>query len=47
MPIPGAEESTAPSIFTAVREQLGLKLDSDKGPVDVLVIDHAEPPAPN
>lgn len=46
-PIPGAEESTAPSIFTAVREQLGLKLDSEKGPVDVLVIDHAEAPTPN
>jgi acetamidase/formamidase len=32
------------SLFTAVREQLGLRLDSQKGPVDVLVIDRAERP---
>ena len=33
-----------PSIFDAVREQLGLKLESTDGPVDVLVIDHIEHP---
>ena len=38
---------SGPSIFTAVREQLGLRLDPEKAPVKILVIDHIEKPSPN
>jgi uncharacterized protein (TIGR03435 family) len=37
----------APSIFTAVQEQLGLKLEPNKAPVDAIIIDHIEKPSPN
>ena len=36
---------SGPNLFTAFREQLGLKLESTRGPVDVLVIDHVEQPS--
>jgi uncharacterized protein (TIGR03435 family) len=43
-PLPPIDPN-GPSIFTAVQEQLGLKLESTKGPVDLLVIDHVEHPS--
>jgi uncharacterized protein (TIGR03435 family) len=39
--------NTGPTIFTAIQEQLGLKLQSRKGLVQILVIDHAEKPDAN
>jgi bla regulator protein blaR1 len=44
---PASADDSRPSIFTAVQEQLGLRLEAQRGPVEVLVIDHAEKPSGN
>ena len=44
---PGAPGGDAPSIFVAVQEQLGLKLESKKGPVSMFIIDKIEKPEEN
>ena len=51
-PPPGADappppDPNGPSVFTAVQEQLGLRLESQKGPVEMLVIDKVEKPSEN
>ncbi len=42
-----SQEPVGPSLFTAVQEQLGLRLVAEKEPVDVVVIDHIEQPSEN
>ena len=45
--VPPRIDRDAPSIFTAVQEQLGLKLEPSRGPVEVLVIDAVEMATPD
>jgi uncharacterized protein (TIGR03435 family) len=44
---PPASDSNSVNVFTAVQEQLGLRLEPQKAPVEILVIDHAEKPSEN
>lgn len=46
-PADNGTEDSAPSFYTALQEQMGLKLKSSKGPVWVIVVDHAEMPDEN
>jgi len=43
----GVPDPSRPTLFTALEEQLGLRLEPAKGPVQVLVIDHVEMPSAN
>jgi uncharacterized protein (TIGR03435 family) len=45
--MPPPADPNGPSIFTAIQEQLGLKLNSQKGPVEMLTIDSVEKPSEN
>jgi len=44
---PPPSDPDGPSIFAAIQEQLGLKLESEKGPVEILVLDRVEKPSEN
>jgi uncharacterized protein (TIGR03435 family) len=44
---PAAADTSSPSIFTALQEQLGLKLEAQKAPVETIVVDHVELPSEN
>lgn len=44
---PASESATSPPLFEAIQQQLGLRLEAARGPVDALVVDIAERPSPD
>jgi len=47
IPPPTDGASQPPALYTAIQEQIGLKLDATKAPAEVMVIDHVEKPSEN
>lgn len=47
VPPPAKDANAPPGLFTAIQEQLGLKLKPTRAPAEVIVIDHVEKPSPN
>jgi uncharacterized protein (TIGR03435 family) len=47
IPPPADGSNAPPNLYTAIQEQIGLKLDATKAPADVLIIDHVEKPSEN
>lgn len=47
LPSDAQPDPTGPTLLEGLRDQLGLKVESTTGPVDVLVIDHVEQPSEN
>jgi uncharacterized protein (TIGR03435 family) len=47
VPPPAENAAAPPDLFTAMQEQLGLKLESTKAPAEILVVDHVEKPSEN
>ena len=46
-PAPSRDADAAPDLFTAFQQQLGLKLESTRGPADIVVVDSVERPSEN
>jgi len=44
---PSTDANPPPNLYTAIQEQIGLKLEATKAPADVLIIDHVEKPSDN